>query len=260
MKQDCSLPGQYETDRAETLCNRERLGRNSNLLHWYRELYREQFRSFADPNSLRILEIGSGASPLRRFYSNVITSDVLALDYLDYVFDCHEIDQIAALPEENFDVITLTNVLHHLKSPIDFLRRAALKLRRGGKVIATEPYFSLVSSPIFKYLHHEPVDFSIARPELGNVHGPLATANIAIPWLIFVRNPQWRDSLRAQYEFDEGSMRPFSSLSYMATGGVSRIIPIPALLYRLLFRLDLKLSRALPQAFASFFTITLTRR
>jgi hypothetical protein len=148
---------QYAADRAETLRNRAKLSANANLLYWYRELYREQFRDFPDPKNIRILEIGSGVSPLRRFYSNIITSDVLDLDYLDYVFDCHQIDQLTAVADESLDVITVTNVLHHLKMPIDFLNRAAVKLKCGGKIIATEPYFSVLSTLIFKYLHHEPV-------------------------------------------------------------------------------------------------------
>ena len=130
-------------DRDVTLRNRARLGANQNLLFWYRELYRDQFKDFANPASLSILEIGSGTSPLKQFLSNVITSDVLDLDYLDLVFDCHEIDRLDVIKDSSLDVITLTNVLHHLKSPIAFLNRAAAKLKPGGKVIATEPFFSL---------------------------------------------------------------------------------------------------------------------
>lgn len=255
----CSLP-QYEADAAETLRNRARLDHNSNLLYWYEQLYREQFRDRPDPKNLRILEIGSGVSPLRRFYPNVITSDILQLDYLDHVFDCHEIDQVAALPDEGFDVITLTNVLHHLHRPLEFLQRAASKLKHGGKLIATEPYFSLISIPIFKYLHHESVNLSISRPELDKITGPLASANIAIPWLIFVKYPSWVEPLRALYQFDEKSLRPFTSFSYMATGGISRRIPLPGPIYRLFFHLDLTVSRMLPQLSASFFTISLTRK
>ena len=150
---------QEAEDRAATLRNRARLGANKNLLFWYRELYRDQFKDFPNPATLSILEIGSGTSPLKQFLSNVVTSDVLDLDYLDLVFDCHEIDKLAAIKDNSLDVITLTNVLHHLKSPIAFLNRAASKLKSGGKVIATEPFFSVLSTPIFKYLHHEPVDF-----------------------------------------------------------------------------------------------------
>lgn len=251
---------QYAEDYALTLCNRARLDANPNLLHWYRELYKEQFRDYPDPDSLKILEIGSGVSPLQRFFKNVLTSDVLAFDYLDYVFDCHSIDQFQSIENDTLDVITLTNVLHHLRSPIDFLNKAACKLKRGGKIIATEPFFSTLSTFIFSHLHHEPVDFAISEPVLEDVRGPLASANIALPWLIFIKRPDWRDRLRENFDFDAESFTPFSSVSYMATGGISRRLPIPVALYRILFRIDRKLSEHFPKLLASFFTIKLTRK
>ena len=247
-------------DRAATLRNRARLGANKNLLCWYRELYRDQFKDFANPAALSILEIGSGTSPLKQFLSNVVTSDVLNLDYLDLVFDCHEIDKLDAIKDNSLDVITLTNVLHHLKSPIAFLNRAAGKLKPGGKVIATEPFFSVLSTLIFKYLHHEPVDFRVSAPELGELQGPLASANIALPWLIFFRRREWLQRLKENFDVATLSTRPFSALSYMATGGISRRLPFPHFLYRTLFPMDLAFSRYFPHTCASFFTVTLTRR
>ena len=254
------LVNQYAEDRALTLRNRSNLSANRNLLYWYRELYRTQFANFSHPSHLCILEIGSGVSPLKRFYENVLTSDVMDLDYLDYVFDCHAIDRFDSIGDESLDVITLTNVLHHLKDPIDFLNKAACKLKQGGKIIATEPYLSTLSTLIFKYLHHEPVDFDIAEPLLSEVRGPLASANSALPWLIFIGHPPWSDRLRAKFDFDEASFHPFSSISYMMTGGISRRLPMPAPIYRALFRLDLALSRAFPKLLASFFIITLTHK
>jgi SAM-dependent methyltransferase len=249
-----------EKDRAATLRNRARLGANKNLLFWYRELYRDQFRDFSNPAALSILEIGSGTSPLKQFLPNVITSDVLDLDYLDLVFDCHEIDKLDAIKDDSLDVITLTNVLHHLKSPIDFLNHAASKLKPGGKVIATEPYFSLLSTVIFKHLHHEPVDFRISEPDLRDVHGPLSSANIALPWLIFFRRPAWLQRLSDNFDVTNVSIRPFSAFSYMVTGGISHRLPVPSFVYRMLFRADFSLSRRLPSVCATFFTVTLTRR
>src|SRR4029453_6559197 len=142
------LQNEEAKDRAATLCNRARLSANKNLLFWYRELYRDQLKDFADLATLSILEIGSVTSPQKQFLPNVITSDVLGLEYLDLVFDCHDIDKLDAIKDESVDVITLTNVLHHLKSPIVFLNRAASKLKPRGKVIATEPFFSLLSTLI----------------------------------------------------------------------------------------------------------------
>jgi SAM-dependent methyltransferase len=254
------LQSQQAKDRAATLRNRARLDANKNLLFWYRELYRDQFRDLTNPSTLSILEIGSGTSPLKQFLSNVVTSDVLNLDYLDLVFDCHEIDKLDAIKDNSLDVITLTNVLHHLKSPIAFLNRAASKLKSGGKVIATEPFFSVLSTPIFKYLHREPVEFCISEPELGEVQGPLASANIALPWLIFFRRRQWLERLKENFDVATLSIRPFSALSYMATGGISRRLPVPHSFYRRLFSADLAISRRFPAFCAAFFTITLTRR
>jgi SAM-dependent methyltransferase len=247
-------------DRDATLRNRVRLSANKNLLFWYRELYRDQFRGFQNPAALLILEIGSGTSPLKQFLSNVVTSDVLDLDYLDLVFDCHEIDKLDAIKDNSLDVITLTNVLHHLKSPISFLNAAAAKLKSGGKVIATEPYFSSVSSLIFKYLHHEAVDCRVPEPVLKTVHGPLASANQALPWLIFFRRRDWLERLDEEYDIASFSVRPFSALSYMITGGISHKMAIPGFLYRVIFPIDLALSRRFPQFCAAFFTVTLTRR
>ncbi len=252
--------GQEAEDRAATLRNRARLGANKNLLFWYSELYRDQFRDLPNPLTLSILEVGSGTSPLKQFVSNVITSDVLDLDYLDLVFDCHEIDKLDAIKDNSINVITLTNVLHHLKNPIDFLNRAASKLKSGGKVVATEPFFSVLSTPIFKYLHHEPVDFRISEPELGEVQGPLASANIALPWLIFCRRRDWLQRLNENFDVATLSARPFSALAYMATGGISHKLPIPHFLYRILFSTDLAVSRHFPRFCAAFFTIILTRR
>ena len=126
-------------------------------------------------------------------------------------------------------------------------------------MIATEPFFSLLSTPIFKYLHHEPVDFGISEPELGEVQGPLASANIALPWLIFFRRHEWLQRLNENFDVTTISLRSFSALSYMATGEISRKLPIPVSLSRPVFA-DLVASRRFPRFCAAFFTVTLIRR
>ena len=259
MKRSTALQNSEAQDRETTLRNRRRLAGHRNLLFWYRQLYRDQFKDFSDPQNLSILEIGSGTSPLKEFLPNVITSDVLDLEYLDLIFDCHDIDKLDALRDESIDIITLTNVLHHLRSPIAFLNRAAAKLKPNGKVIATEPFFSVLSTPIFKYLHHEPVDFDISEPALSEIKGPLASANIALPWLIFCRRRDWLEQLSQRYDLSRCTIRPFSAVSYMATGGISHRLPVPHFLYRGFFRLDLALSRRFPSLCAAFFTVILTR-
>lgn len=253
------VSAEYTSDLEATLRNRARLSSNRNLLYWYKRLYEDQFRNLNDVASLNILEIGSGVSPLSRYYPSIRTSDVLQLDYLDYVFDCHEIDKFEPIADKSLDAITLTNVLHHLKAPIDFLEKAAGKLKPGGNIFATEPYFSVISSLVYRHLHHEPVDFSISRPELEEVRGPLSSANEALPCLIFERR-DWRSRIERHYSLESEVFRPYTALSYFATGGISHRLPIPHFVFRGLFESDLWFSRIAPRLAASFFTVTLTRK
>ncbi|RFB97847.1 SAM-dependent methyltransferase [Rhizobium leguminosarum bv. trifolii] len=250
----------YEADLAQTLANRERLSANPNLMHWYGELYQEMFRQEPDIATNTVLEIGSGTSPLKGFLPNVITSDVLKLDYLDFVFDCHEIASLPDIADHSVDVITMTNVLHHLKDPLAFLRGATRKLTKGGRVYVTEPYLSWLSYPMYKLLHHEPVDFSIRRPVLDTVQGPLSTSNQAMPHMIFFQRPDWLAELADCYSLEKTRISYFTSLSYMVTGGISRKFPVPGWAYKPYFKLDRAIGTALPKVFASFFTARLTSK
>ncbi|MBG3877200.1 class I SAM-dependent methyltransferase [Desulfovibrio oxamicus] len=250
----------YQRDLDQTLGNRQRLRRNRNLMLWYQELYHEMFRAVPDIAQKRVLEIGSGTSPLKMFLPSVITSDVLALKHLDMVFDCHTIADLSEIQDHTVDVITLTNVLHHLGDPFLFLRSATRKLKRGGEMFILEPYFSVLSYPLYKYLHHEPVDFGIPRPVLSAVNGPLSSSNQAMPYMIFFSRPDWLRELGDCYDLDETRVEFFTSLAYMATGGISRVFHVPHCIYKHYLVLDRFLARALPRLFASFFRVRLVAK
>jgi hypothetical protein len=247
-------------DKEKTIQNKKKFTSNKNILYWYENLYKHQFSSVTDPESKLILEIGSGTSPLKDFFlKNVITSDILELDYLDYVFDCHSIHQFNEIRNESLDIVTVTNVLHHLQDPITFLNRASQKLKKNGKVIITEPYFSLISRIIYNFIHHEPTDMKITSPILANISGPLSTANIGLPYLIFFKR-NWHEALSDKYNIAFKNIRYFSSLSYFLTGGISAKIPLPKFLYRMLFKIDVFLASLFPKLFASFFTVELINK
>ena len=251
---------QFQRDLEMTLSNREALSANRNLLYWYQRLYAAQIEELGDPSAARVLEIGSGVSPMKRFYPEVITSDVLPLDHVDHVFDCHEIDQFDGIEPNSLNGISLTNVLHHLQRPLDFLRAAASKLKPGGAVVMAEPFVSVLSRPIYHHIHHEPLDEEVQAPLLEEAEGPLASSNQALPWLIFCRRPDWLEGLKDDYDVDALRVRPFTSLSYFASGGISRRLPVPHFLYRTGFAIDASLARLVPSTFASFMIATLRRR
>jgi SAM-dependent methyltransferase len=246
--------GDYSSnDLAATLSSKDLLRRNRNLFFWYRTLYQFLVPDCLENGDSRVLEIGSGASPLKAIAPACITSDVLPLDYVDHVFDCHEVDSYDKIPDGSIDVILLVNVLHHLRDPILFLNSARTKLAKTGEVIMVEPFFSMLSYPIYQFLHHEEVNFSISEPILPQIKGPLSSSNQAIPYLIFFRRKDWLAQIAHNYDLDRIDIQHYTGIAYFATGGISRVIPIPHGIYRIIYELDLRLARAMPRLFSAFF-------
>lgn len=252
----------FNQDLTRTLIQKNRLVSNKNLLYWYRELFEEMLKGINEHERSKVLEIGSGASPLKEFYPSVITSDVMPLPGLDLVFDAHEIDKQNVIDDQSLDIILLTNVLHHLERPLEFLLRAQTKLKPGGRIIFAEPYFSMLSTFLYEKIHHEDADLKVDKPLLENISGPLSTANQALPWLIFFRRSHdWASQLKEFYDFDPvRGTTYFTSLAYFITGGISRRFLVPHLCYRFLFHTDRIMARIFYRLSASFFIIRLQKR
>ncbi|MFC1591566.1 class I SAM-dependent methyltransferase [Thermodesulfobacteriota bacterium] len=253
-------PDQFTRDTELTRSNREKLRRNKNLLYWYEQLYAHMLGPAECSRNKKILEVGSGTSPLKLFYPQVITSDILDLDYLDMRFDCMQIDSAADIPDAGLDIITMTNVLHHITHPVAFLEKAAVKLKPGGSIIMAEPFLSTFSKLYFRYLHHEPIKMNITMPELDKSDGPLSSANSALPYLIFFSGRGWDASLHNLYRFDSSRCDFFTSTAYLITGGISHVFPIPQWLYRIYLGIDNRLQRRLPNLMALFFIIRLKKK
>ena len=243
----------FEQDMQATLKSRELLESNPNLMYWYQRLFQRMFAGEGVLAGKVILEVGSGASPLKQILPSVITSDVMPLAHLDHVFDCHEIHRYPGIADHSVDIVVLTNVLHHLKDPLAFLKSVGTKLRPGAKLIMAEPYISALSWPIYKMLHPEPVNFGIQAPVLDRIEGPLSTSNQAMPHMIFFSRPAWLGQLSESFDLAATRIEYFSSLSYMMTGGISHRLPVPCGLYKRVFPLDGWLADKAPRLFASFF-------
>jgi len=249
------------SDIESTLKNRQALFKKKNLLYWYQKLYERILTPYSDTLSdLRILEIGSGMSPLKYFYPSVLTSDIMPLSHIDYVFDAHDIGNLPVIENESLDLVLLTNVLHHLQNPLKFLNGAKNKLHSEGRIILVEPYFSTISRLIYSYLHHEPADFSVKAPCLAEVKGPLSSANMAIPYMIFWKKQAWLKQVLDNYTIIESQRCYYTGISYMATGGISHNIMIPHGVYKQLWKLDNLFADLFFRQFAAFFVLTLAKK
>ena len=246
----------YKRDLEKTKINQAGLAKNKNLLYWHRKLLEIHLGLEQEVRAQKILEIGSGTSPSKMFYPSIITSDILPLASLDLCLDCMKIDECREIKDRSLDIILLTNVLHHLPFPIVFLSKAHKKLKKGGKIIITEPYYSLFSKLIYLF-HHEKTDFSVKKASLTEHEGPLSSSNMALPQMIFFKKKEWLKEVLSYYMIDKADLHYYTTLSYFLTGGVSYNFRIPHFLYKLLFTIDKRISILLPKIFASFFTVTL---
>ncbi len=171
-------------DSAElTIRRRELVRRNASARfsfeRWYREIAGIVERA---PEGLRI-ELGSGGGFLDEFIPDLIKTDVVPLPFVDRVCAAEELP----FPDASTGAIVMVNVLHHVADVKRFFAEASRVLVPGGMIVMIEPYVSIFSRLVYRYLHHEPFDPDASRWELAP-SGRLTGGNDALPWIIFVRD------------------------------------------------------------------------
>jgi len=137
-----------------------------------------------------VLEIGSGAGYLDHYVPGLLTSDVRPTPSAKIVLDAHRLPFGRAA----LGAIAMTNVVHHLPDVTAFFADAGRTVKPGGLLAAIEPWVTPWSSWIYRRLHHEAFDPGAPTWEFS-ARGPLSSANGALPWILFVRDPR---ALRAR--------------------------------------------------------------
>ncbi len=184
-----------------------------NRKHILARLYETWYAMIFDELSEgTILEIGAGTGNFKRWLCtkgrSCLTTDILPGKYVDIQADA------LALPflQGKLDNIVMIDALHHLARPSAFLRSASRLLSAGGRILLVEPYASFWGRFVYKYLHHEKVDFQFEESEAVKMAWD---GNAAIPRIVLSpenRNRLGLNLIKLQYcEF----------LSYPLSGGFS---------------------------------------
>jgi SAM-dependent methyltransferase len=242
-----------DLDSPEATAVHARLIREKAFL---RRLYRHYYDEYetvvgrATPGGV-VLEIGSGGG----FYREIRPS-VVALDMRPGA-DVDVVGSALALPfrSESASAVLMLNVLHHLPDPRVFFRECERVLKPGGRVCLIEPYVSPLSRRLIRPLHHEPWDEQ--GPWALAASGPMTAANMALPWIIFVRD-------RARYAAEFPNLRAerlrlHTMLLYLMSGGVSMRALVPAALFTTMLAVERLLAPA-GERLAGMMTVELVRR
>jgi SAM-dependent methyltransferase len=197
-----------------------------------------------------VVELGAGTGLLPRYLNRrVILSDVVPNPWLDLAMDGTRL----ALRDASIDALIVSNALHHFPSPSRFLREASRILKPGGVVLFNDAYCSLLLRIMLRLARHEgySYDTDIFDPEaIVNDPDDPWSGNNAVSNLLFDDRAQFEarfPELRIVYD------APCESLLFLASGGVTAQVAVPALpkpVLDTLARLDAVLIGAAPRLFA----------
>ena len=193
-----------------------------------KRLYQEIYEKYIDclnrcPKSGFALELGSGAGFVKQMVPELITSDILPYEGVDQVVDATELP----FEDQSISFIGMVNVFHHIPDTERFLQEAQRCLLPGGRLFIVDQHPGYISTPILRFIHHEPFDQRAASWRFEST-GPLSGANGALAWIVFVR-----DRRKFHQSFPNLRLvryRPHTPLRYWLSGGLNRwnLLPGPA--------------------------------
>jgi SAM-dependent methyltransferase len=241
-----------DPDDPRTTLVRRRIVREKPFL---RKLYIDwysQVSSHLPGGDGKVLEVGSGPGFQSEYIPGLLTSEILPVPNVQMVLDA----QVLPFRKGSLRGIVMTDVLHHIPRPAQFLQSAAVCMRQGGRIVMVEPWRSAWSQLVYTRIHPEPFVPS-AGWEIPS-GGPLSGANGALPWIIFERD--YARFSRELHEWSIVRIQPMMPFRYLASGGVSMRSLMPGWSYSLWRTFDEVLLRPLHGSLAMFALIVLERR
>lgn len=217
----------------------------------YIEIYHKYNDCIKNCPQGKVLEIGSGGGFLKEIYPNIITSDVIPYPNIDIKMDATKLE----FPDNSLSCICMFNVLHHIPNSPNFFREANRCLMPGGRIFMVEPYAGLISSIIFRYLHHEGFDRNVKNWEFES-KGPVSDANNALPSIIFER-----DIEKFRQTFPQLAVlrfEPNMPFRYWLTGGLKKWSLLPGWAYEFSCWIDKMVTKISPRL-GSFVDIELIK-
>lgn len=209
-----------DLDDPRTTGLRARILREKRFLRAIYEEWYEVIRSSLPPEGGTVLELGAGAGFLRALVPGTVGSDVFVVPGVDVVLDGRHLP----MAPRSLRAIVMTNVLHHIPEPVQFLAEAVRCLKPGGRIVMLEPWVSGWSSLVYRRLHHEPFLPDSASWSIPSA-GPLSGANGALPWILFERD---RHEFERRFpELVIREVRPTMPFRYLVSGGVGSRVDMP---------------------------------
>ncbi|MEI6887194.1 MAG: class I SAM-dependent methyltransferase [bacterium] len=177
----------------------------------YEERYRFFLKNLSGGNEAKTVEIGSGAGFIKEIIPNAITSELLKLPNVDMHFSALDMP----FEDESVDNFLMIDVLHHIPDIYKLFSEINRCLKKGGKLIFTEPANTLWSRFIYQNFHHE--TFNPKADWTFVSQGPLSDANGALPYIVFERDINKFNELYPNFKITY--FKKHSPIKYLISGG-----------------------------------------
>lgn len=181
----------------------------------FHHLFKKLDHQFLSGSGIEI-ELGSGVSPMRNAYPEVLATDIIDAPHLDMAMNAEAMD----VGDKSVRTIYGQNCFHHFPHPDQFLHELDRVLVTGGGAILLEPYYGPFASFLYKRLFRTE-GFDKAYPSWETpVTGPMNGANQALSYIVFIRD-------RKEYEQKYPSLKIVHQelagnyLKYLFSGGLN---------------------------------------
>ena len=186
-----------------------------------------------------ILEIGSGPGISLEFIKD---KKLILTDFLPWpkgkIIGSVDASQLP-YKDNVFDSIFLVNALHHMQYPVLALAESCRVAKSGGRVVIVEPYVNLFSYLIYKIFHNEKTTWGFKFPKNGKISNKCASEGEQSLLQAVLKQNMWVEYIeKHSRKAIKMNKFYFSPLSFFATGGLSRALPIPASLISALIFLE----------------------
>lgn len=213
--------------------------KSPTLRAYYHSIYR--FIASCVEFSGSALELGSGIGKIKDVMPNVTTSDIQQTRFVDRVVSAYDIEATA----QKWDTIILTDVLHHLRYPFDFLKSASASLTEQGKIIICDPAATYWGRFMYGLFHHEPITLNHVQPPFrfdADAASELF-ANGAMAYGMFCKHQEKTGGMLEALSLEVTEIHFRDYVAYFTTGGFSK----PSLISPSRLSLLLKWESILPQ-------------